>query len=201
MSARVAMLGGAFDPPHRAHVALAEAAVAQLNLDAIHIVPTGQAWHKARVLSDAPHRLAMAREAFAHQAKAIVDDCEVLREGPSYSADTLHALRVRHPHAALFLVIGADQWHSFPNWARQDEILALAQLVVAQRPEAASLGHQPATEPAHLNLSFDADPISSSLLRTQLADPARRDAALATLPEGVASYIAHHQLYWNQPNS
>ena len=43
---RIGMYGGAFDPPHTAHVALAQAAVEQLNLDVLHIIPTGFAWHK-----------------------------------------------------------------------------------------------------------------------------------------------------------
>ena len=58
---RVGVFGGAFDPPHLAHVALARAAVEQLQLDELRIFPTGDAWHKATVLSPAEHRLAMAR--------------------------------------------------------------------------------------------------------------------------------------------
>ena len=51
---RVGMFGGAFDPPHRAHVALAQAAVRQLGLDRLYVLPTGDAWHKARTLTPAP---------------------------------------------------------------------------------------------------------------------------------------------------
>ena len=56
---RLGMFGGAFDPPHNAHVALAQAAVQQLGLDELRIFPTGQAWHKSRALSDGSHRLAI----------------------------------------------------------------------------------------------------------------------------------------------
>ena len=70
---RIGIFGGSFDPPHLAHVALARAAVTQLGLDELHILPTGQAWHKARALTAASHRLAMARLAFAAQF-AVVDD-------------------------------------------------------------------------------------------------------------------------------
>ena len=62
---RIGMFGGAFDPPHNAHVALVQAAVAQLQLDELRVVPTGHAWHKPRVLTPASDRLAMVRLAFA----------------------------------------------------------------------------------------------------------------------------------------
>ena len=74
---RIGVFGGAFDPPHHAHVALAEAAIDQFDLAALHVVPTGQAWHKARVLSAPAHRLAMAQLAFGHLARAVVDGREL----------------------------------------------------------------------------------------------------------------------------
>ena len=61
---RVGMFGGAFDPPHWAHRALAETALGQLRLDHLHILPTGHAWHKPRQLSPAEHRVAMCKLAF-----------------------------------------------------------------------------------------------------------------------------------------
>ena len=61
---RIGIFGSAFDPPHNAHVALVKAALEQLALDRLLIFPTGQAWHKARVLSEPAHRLAMAQQLF-----------------------------------------------------------------------------------------------------------------------------------------
>ncbi len=89
---RIGLLGGAFDPPHRAHQALARAAIEQMQLSELRILPTGQAWHKARPLSPAPHRLAMARLAFEGLPQATVDDRELRREGPTYTVDTLREL-------------------------------------------------------------------------------------------------------------
>ena len=76
---RVGIFGGAFDPPHLAHVALARTAVEQLRLDRLLIVPTGSAWHKARPLSAGADRLAMAQAAFADIAHAVVDQRELRR--------------------------------------------------------------------------------------------------------------------------
>jgi nicotinate-nucleotide adenylyltransferase len=106
---RIGVLGGAFDPPHVVHVALAEAACAQLQLDALHVIPTGDAWHKTRTLTAAEHRIAMTRLAFAHIPQAVVDTREIARSGPTYTVDTLRELRAEYPDAQLYLIMGADQ--------------------------------------------------------------------------------------------
>ena len=98
---RLGVFGGAFDPPHRAHVALVEAAIAQLQLDRVQVLPTGQAWHKPRQLSAAADRLVMTRLAFEPLPQVAVDDREILRAGPSYTSDTLQELQHEYPHAQL----------------------------------------------------------------------------------------------------
>jgi len=74
---RIGLLGGAFDPPHRAHVALAESAVQALHLDHLLVLPTGQSWHRSGAGSAGDHRLAMARLAFADVARTQVLDLEL----------------------------------------------------------------------------------------------------------------------------
>ena len=113
---RIGVMGGAFDPPHLAHRALAESALRELKLSELRIFPTGQAWHKSTALSPAADRLAMARLAFDSLPGVQVDDAELRRQGPTYTLDTLQALRLARPHAQLFLVIGADQARSFERW-------------------------------------------------------------------------------------
>ena len=96
---RIGMFGGAFDPPHNGHVALARIAVEQLRLDELHIFPTGHAWHKARTLSDGPLRVAMSELAFEGVPKLVLDTREVYRSGPTYTVDTLRELRQQSPDA------------------------------------------------------------------------------------------------------
>ena len=93
---RIGIYGGAFDPPHKAHLGLARAAVEQLALNRLYVIPTGQPWMKQRRLTAAEHRLAMARLAFESVPEVQVDDCEVQREGTTYTIDTLHELQQRH---------------------------------------------------------------------------------------------------------
>ena len=133
MASRVGMFGGAFDPPHLAHRALAQCALEQLRLDVLHVLPTGQAWHKTRPLTAAVHRLAMSELAFGGLPRLLLDDREIRREGPSYTLDTLRELQADHPGAQLFLVMGQDQAHALPSWRRWEDILELATICVADR--------------------------------------------------------------------
>jgi nicotinate-nucleotide adenylyltransferase len=130
---KLGMFGGAFDPPHLAHRALAGAALAQLQLDALHVLPTGRAWHKTRPLTDAAHRLAMSRLTFEDLGPVVLDDREIRRDGPSYTLDTLRELHAEHPQAELFLVMGKDQADVLPTWRNWQEIVTLATICVADR--------------------------------------------------------------------
>ncbi|WP_374406884.1 nicotinate (nicotinamide) nucleotide adenylyltransferase [Hydrogenophaga sp.] len=203
---RIGVFGGAFDPPHRAHRQLAEVAIRELRLDRLHIVPTGQAWHKPRVLSQADDRLAMCRLAFGDLPSAHVDEREVRRASASYTVDTLEELRREFPGAQLLLVIGEDQLQSFRRWHRWQDILSLATLVVAARPAAdghsglASGAERSAPDLPFQRLALPLLSVSSSAVRA-LAAGGRvpREALSQLVPDPVASYISTHSLY-QQPS-
>lgn len=206
-TARVGLFGGAFDPPHCAHRALAEAAIMSLRLDTLHILPTGQAWHKSRALSDAVHRLAMCRLAFADLPGVFVDDREIRRPTATYTVDTLEELRDEQPAAHLFLLIGEDQLVAFRSWRRWRDILSMATLVVAARPDSKGAsrletGSSPTHEfdLPHERLSLPLWPVSSTAIRAMAAaGPAHADQMAALVPGPVAGYISHHSLY-QQPS-
>ena len=193
---RLGMYGGAFDPPHNAHLALAQAAVAQLGLDELRILPTGNAWHKRRQLTPAHHRLAMARIAFAVVPHAVVDDREVRRGGATYTVDTLRELQAEHPGAQLFLVMGEDQAIALTQWRDWQEIVRIATLAIAGRPSAgqratlAPSGLPPGARTTPLQLPSMAE--SSSEIRSRVA---RGEDIASLVPPGVASYIASHHPY------
>jgi nicotinate-nucleotide adenylyltransferase len=199
------MFGGAFDPPHRAHRALAETALDQLELDVLHILPTGQAWHKARALSPATDRVAMCQLAFGDLPRVRLDEREIHREGPSYTADTLSELQAEYPGAELFLVLGADQLLAFKTWVRWQEVIQLATLAVANR--AADIGAHAAldqtleTDLSAVDLPFHSlrmplKNISATDVRARVGQSASLAGALDVLvPEAVASYISQHHLY------
>ena len=193
---RIGVFGGAFDPPHLGHVALAHAAVTQLGLDRLHIVPTGQPSHKTRTLTPAPHRLALCALAFADVAQAAVDAREVERSGPSYTVDTLESLKAEHPQAQLYLLIGQDQARTLHQWHRPADVARLATIVVAQRPHSAD--PDPAFDAVQAenfdlkSLHMPAMAHSASDIRQRLAQHQSIETLLAP---SVARYIAHHHLY------
>ena len=191
---RIGLFGGAFDPPHSAHVAIARAALEQLQLDELRIVPTGQAWHKSRPISPAAHRLAMVRLAFADLPRVVIDERELQRSGASYTIDTLDALLAEQPGSQPYLVMGGDQWAAFTSWRQWQDIARKARLCVAQRPDQASSNPTPHELSVHW-LKLPAMPISATALREQLAagsDPLKEPGPL---PPAVARYISDHHLY------
>lgn len=202
---RVGMFGGAFDPPHSAHRLLAEAALEQLSLDVLHVMPTGQAWHKARTLSPAVHRLAMCEAAFGELPHVLIDPRETERQGPSYTADTLLELRVQYPEATLYLVLGADQLLAFKSWVRWQEVLSLATLAVANRPgDIGASALQSQSDAADLSgvdipfvsLRMPLQHVSATALRARLsADEGQTAAPDLLVPAAVARYISQNHLY------
>ncbi len=193
---RIGVFGGAFDPPHRGHVALAQAAVAQLGLDQLRVVPTGEPLHKRRTLTEAGHRLAMCELAFADVPQATVDAQEIERGGPSFTADTLEALQREHPGAQLCLLIGQDQAQTLQHWHRASDLARLAIIYVAARP--ASVGSNAAIDPIQTQkfalqwLHMPAMAQSATDIRHRVA---HQQSIETLVTEPVARYIAHHHLY------
>ena len=197
---RVGLYGGSFDPPHSGHLALATCAIEQLQLDVLYVLPTGDAWHKARSLSAAHHRLAMVELNFANCDKARVDDREIRRAGPSYTVDTLNELLERHQGAAFFNVMGADQALQFHTWRHWQQIAANATLAIALRPSASE--SQGLTDEWHnqyhvktVRLHMPLTMVSATDIRSRI-----RQGALPTedLTPSVSQYIQQHHLYLDQ---
>lgn len=133
---RVAIFGGAFDPPHVGHVSVARDVADQLSLDEVLWIPARHSPLKpGEPETDPDLRLAMVRAAADLDPRFRVDDRELRRAGPSYTVDTLNELR-EGPLAddvAVFLIIGIDQYRVFEQWKAPHEIQELAQLAVMDR--------------------------------------------------------------------
>jgi nicotinate-nucleotide adenylyltransferase len=193
---RLGMLGGAFDPPHRAHFALAQAAVAQLNLDQLRVVPTGQAWHKSRQISDSQHRLAMCALGFQGLDRTVIDARETLRKGATFTFDTLQEFRQEFPLAQLFLILGEDQARTFTNWHRWEEISKIAMIFIAKRAYntlATAVFEQNLLKiPAFHQLDVPLSPLSATDIRQRVANHKNISSLVF---DSVARYIEQHHLY------
>lgn len=198
------MFGGAFDPPHKAHVALATTAIEALGLDELRIIPTGQAWHKARDLSAPEHRLAMARLAFSEVARVVVDSREIERTGPSFTIDTLRDLQSENPHAQLYLIMGADQFAAFRQWHEWQAIVSLAIICIAARARFDWADGQfdayKELKDRFLTLPMPLMPVSATQIRQLLASGNEQGSDAANLAGDmvagpVARYISLYRLY------
>jgi nicotinate-nucleotide adenylyltransferase len=131
---RVGILGGAFNPPHIGHLVCAQEALVQLGLDKVVFVPVGQAPH--RDLEGDPgadQRLELVELATTDDERFEVSRIELDREGPSYTVDTLRALREAEPKDELFLILGGDQAAALAGWHEPEQVLELATVAVVAR--------------------------------------------------------------------
>jgi len=210
-SGRLGIVGGTFDPIHWGHLDAAAAAVDSLQLTDVVFVPSHVPPHRpAGPKASAFHRFAMAALATHALDYAAVSDVELMRSGPSYSADTLAAFHADGWHASqIFFVIGADAFAEIAMWRAYPQLLDLCHFVVITRngtsadavirrnPQALARLGTPATCTAGgsttvLSLSADTRPVSSTAVRAQVA--AGVDIT-ESVPEVVATYIARHALY------
>ena len=195
---RIGLFGGSFDPVHRAHLALASAALHELQLDEVHWVPAGQPWQKSRTLTDATHREAMLRLALAGEPRFVLDRIEIERPGPSYTIDTLKALQAAHPDTQWFLLIGQDQYAGLHTWHGWTQLLSRVVLAVANRPGDLRAIHPDVMRQPHRVVPLPMLDISATEVRARAATG--QDLTPLVPPE-VARYIESHGLYRPAPRS
>lgn len=130
----VAVYGGTFDPPTRAHVAMPQAVVDAIGADWLLVIPAAASPFKpGGAHATNAQRQRMLELAFEEQPCTTVTAMELLRGGASYTVDTLRSLCQRFPEITFRLIIGADQADSFHRWREAESIIALAEPAVMLR--------------------------------------------------------------------
>jgi nicotinate-nucleotide adenylyltransferase len=180
----IGLFGGAFDPPHNGHVALAETAARRFALERLVVLVTEAPWHK-QVLAPAEARLELARAAFP--------SAEVELDPHPSTVELLEEGRFADP---LFL-IGADQLAAFPSWREPERVLELARLGVATRPgfDRAALEAvlEQLSRPERVLLyELEPTPVSSTDVRIRAL---RGETLDGLVPSAVAELIAALGLY------
>lgn len=132
---KIAIFGGTFNPVHTEHVKTAAAAVKELNLDKIIIVPTFLPPHKNVSPAKGADRINMLKLAFRDADKAEISDFEITNGGKSYSYITVEHFKSEYPDAELYLLIGGDMLKDFKTWKFPERILASAKLAVVTRQD------------------------------------------------------------------
>ena len=200
----IGVFGGTFDPPHLAHLAIAEEAREVLGLSRVLFVPAGEPWQKAgRPVSPGRLRLAMVEAAVAGNPLFVADPREVNRPGPSYTSETLAELAAE-TGAELWFILSAEALEGFFTWRDPEGILALARLCVVPRdgaPDAAIASFVERFPGAAHRIAVLDHPrlaISSTAIRAMV----RAGRSIRYLvPDAVAALIAEYALYRVDPEA
>lgn len=193
MGRRIAVMGGTFDPVHHGHLCAANEVRDRYALDEVVFVPTGQPWQKQdRSVSPAEDRYLMTVVATASNPRFSVSRIEVDRPGPTYTIDTLRALREEYVDAELFFITGADALGQILGWRGADELFSLAHFVGVTRPGYEPVALDAFPDGAVTLLEVPALAISSSDCRARVAEGR---PVWYLVPDGVVQYIEKRHLY------
>ena len=181
---KIGIYGGTFDPVHHGHLILARIALEKFALERMVFVPTRLSPHKNASVAAPEVRLQMLCSAIDGEAHFEVDDCELKRDPPSYTIDTVEKLREKYPGAHMFLLIGDDNLAGLPSWRRFEELCQMVTFIVLQRAF---------TPVAHEYLSVDRRmDISASEIRNRIASG---HSIQYLVPQGVEQIIHGRGLY------
>lgn len=188
------LLGGAFDPPHNGHLALAEGALASLGLELLVVVVTGTPPHK-QVGTGAETRFRLAEAAFAGLPGVVLSRHELERPGPSYTVDTVRW--AAEAFGEVVFVVGADEFAGFLAWHDPEGVLRAARLAVATRPgyprDQLDAVLARLSQPERVELfELAALPVSSTEIRERVA---RGEPIDGLVPPRVAELVAELGLY------
>ncbi len=201
--------GGTFDPIHQGHLQLALFVVDYCQLEQLELLPCHIPPHRAAPGSQSQHRAAMVKIAIADSPQLLLNELELRKDSPSFTVETLSALKKQYPNDNLCFLIGMDSLCSLTQWHQYQQIFKLAHLLVLQRPGYSSdLGDAPellrqyqahSLEELRLNsagkillLPNPNYPISATEIRQsyQKGEPLSHYQIPA-----VQQYIQQHQLY------
>lgn len=201
MNAHFGIVGGTFDPPHYAHLILAEHAREELNLHRVLFVPAGIPPHKDHTRLPVEHRLALLHLAIDDNPDFEISRVDIDRPGPHYSIDMVNLLRDQFPGVEFTFVMGEDMFNDLPNWKRAEGLFTDGRLKVAVMRRLGSMGvlRADAHEDTLPGLARNVTMLSSPLIEISSTDIVRRirdgHSVRYLLPEAVLAYIQEYNLY------
>jgi nicotinate-nucleotide adenylyltransferase len=210
---RLGVLGGTFDPIHVGHLDAADAASAALALDEVLLVPAyDQPLRAMEPRATVYHRFTLAVLAVSDRPNCRVSDMELLRQGHSYTEETLRALQACGWHAShIFFILGTDAFAGIASWHGYPRMFDLAHFVVIARPGTTideATAHTPELRSRTSLSPEDSDSIDGAT-RIFLVHAHTRDVSSTTIrerlagglpidglvPPRVAQHIQKHHLY------
>lgn len=205
---KLGLFGGTFDPIHNGHLSMAVAFADELALDQVVFIPAGDPYHKSvATRTPAAKRLAMVEAAISGDVRFAASDIDMVREGATYTVDTLQILRQYYPNAEIWWLMGMDSLLSMHTWHRYQDIFKLANVAVAARndekiqqvaPEMRALVAQGLSQATSASkgqlrlLQWQPEDISSTQIRNAVKSGLAIDG---WVPKPVRDYISTHGLY------
>lgn len=188
---RIGLYGGSFNPVHAGHLLVAGAALEELQLDRLFLIPAARSPFKPdQTPAPASLRARLLRLAFAGWERCTVDLQEIERGGISFTIDTVRVYRARFPRAELHYLIGADHVRSLPGWRQATELAEMTGFVAIPRPD---IRPEPAPPPFRVRwLQGFPTSLSSSEIRNRVRAGQRIDHLV---PSAVAGAILEARLY------
>lgn len=133
---RIIVFGGTFDPIHNGHLAIARCLRDELDAEKVLVVPAGRPWLRdGPPVAAAEHRLLMAELAIEGEDRIEVSNVDVIRDGTTYSIDTIRDLRGHYgDDREYILAVGSDAAATLHRWHRYDELIEICTIAVIERP-------------------------------------------------------------------
>ena len=129
---RIGILGGTFDPIHQGHIRMALSTLDTCHLDRLYVIPAGDPAYKSSVLNK-EDRWKMVVTSCSQDSRLVPSRLELDHPGPTYTLDTLLALKKLHPRADLFFILGTDGLLKLHRWYKVEEVLPLCTFLVCPR--------------------------------------------------------------------
>lgn len=203
---KIGIMGGTFDPIHKGHLTLAQAALNQFDLDEVWFLPNGNPPHKQEIADEEHlrHRIRMVGEAIRPYSSFRLCMYEAERKEVSYSYATMEHFRMVYPEHRFYFIVGADSLLALSTWKYPDRLVKTCILLASCRDDVDNSRLEEAIQ--KLNRAYHSDirllkapkvPVSSREIR-DLALWGRLDQAEAFLPDKVFSYIQEYRLYQNE---
>jgi len=190
---RTGVFGGAFDPPHRAHLLVAQEALRQCGLRRVVFVPNGIPPEKGDTDGTKEDRFRMVQILVRGRRGLSASRIEIDRKGPSYTIDTIRAMKDDCPEGLCF-ILGADRVLGIDTWKESQALVEMVPFIVAPRPGVSLFEFRAASRSRVTMHVLDMAPVdlSSSFVREKTA---RGESVEPWVTCGVARYVREHGLY------
>ncbi|QQK75795.1 nicotinate-nucleotide adenylyltransferase [Salicibibacter cibarius] len=190
MGRKIGLLGGTFDPPHLAHLMIAQESMDACKLNEVWFIPTSIPPHKQNEdMANADDRVEMTRLAINDRAPFRLCTIELDREGPSYTLDTMKILKQKYANDEFYFIIGSDMAASLHTWNGIEELNKLVTFIVTTRPDYAV---DSPFEKDFIKVNVPEMELSSSDVRERVK---KQISIRYLVPEAVRTYVEENRLY------